>query len=186
MAPLKRVLGFVPKRWENIAIGTLPGRTAVSADKEVSCQGGQVTGDCRAQRPTDGPKGKCVILRAQTARKKCVVPEGGVWSSKGECQPYGLRIHRSSVQVLLYRAQNTLTFWVLPSPGLERTKVEAAIGFDWRMLELTYQCQDAVGMFLQGPRLIIRILPKQMACEGPCQLTGSSSLPEVLTCASWY
>lgn len=37
-------------------------------------------------------------------------------------------------------------------------------GFDWQMLELTYQCQDAVCMFLQGPRLIIRILPKQMAC----------------------
>jgi hypothetical protein len=37
-------------------------------------------------------------------------------------------------------------------------------GFDWQMLGLTYQCQDAVCMFLQGPRLIIRILPKQMAC----------------------
>lgn len=53
--------------------------------------------------------------------------------------------------------QKTEAFWVLPSPGLERTKVEASTGFDWRMLELTYQCQDAVGMFLQGPRLIIRI-----------------------------
>lgn len=38
-----------PKRCTNVTIGTLPERTAVSTAKEVSCQGGQVTGDCRTQ-----------------------------------------------------------------------------------------------------------------------------------------
>lgn len=57
-----------------------------------------------------------------------------------------------------------LTSWGAAFSRVGEEFMEAAAGFDWQKLELTYQCQDAVGMFLQGPRLIIRILPKQMAC----------------------
>lgn len=48
-ALLRTAPGLVPKRCTNVTIGTLPEKTAVFAAKEVSCQGGQVTGDHRTQ-----------------------------------------------------------------------------------------------------------------------------------------
>lgn len=87
------------------------------------------------------PRVNVVASGLKLLRKKLMV-------RKGECQLYALGICWPSVQ------ERPPTSWGAAFRGA---------GFDWQMLKLTYQCQDAVGMFLQGPRLIIRILPKQMA-----------------------
>ena len=77
-ALLKTVTGPVPKRCTNVTKGTLPERTAVSAAKEVSCQGGQVTGDCRTQHLQMVPKVNTVSPRFRLPQRKPYIGQRGV------------------------------------------------------------------------------------------------------------
>ena len=66
---------------------------------------------------------------------------------------------------LLRSLEHPLPLGAMPSPRLGKTKFRrAAAAKKMQQSQVpgqTYQCQDAVGMFLQGPGLIIRVLPKQ-------------------------
>lgn len=96
LALLRTVPGLVPKRCTHITTGALAEKTAVFAAKEVSCQGGQVTGDHRTEHLQ-------MVPRVNTFSSGSGCPRESGAHTKGECQ--GCVLDSISVCVLKSAAE---------------------------------------------------------------------------------